>query len=162
NWVEYVPDGSTRSTDSKVFQTEGNWATMPQIDGQNGLFRMSDGTVKPVEESLWNMTERRLVSLRDDGKNAVYMHEKVTDHNSIPKEGEFRDKLPTRPLEAFETRAIDELKKGKELLVETSAGEMRMVGAIRAKEACIACHKSNKVGDLLGAFTYRVDAVSLA
>jgi hypothetical protein len=30
------------------------------------------------------------------------------------------------------------------------------MGSLRAKDSCVSCHRDKKIGDLLGAFTYRL------
>ena len=69
--------------------------------------------------------------------------------------------LETRPLDDFETGAIKKLRGGTKLLTERKGPGLRMVGAILARDDCLACHSGN-AGDLLGAFTYRFTDVAEA
>jgi len=71
----------------------------------------------------------------------------------------------TRGLTAFETRALKELQGGAELTTQRDRRGRTVVGAVRAREECLRCHNSNgqgyQVGDLLGAFSYRLDNAKL-
>lgn len=60
-----------------------------------------------------------------------------------------------RSLDSFEREALTRLQAGESVVVESAPGEIRMLGAIRAKRDCLNCHR-NTQGDLLGAFTYRL------
>ncbi|MEZ6064514.1 MAG: hypothetical protein R3B90_02130 [Planctomycetaceae bacterium] len=64
--------------------------------------------------------------------------------------------VPTRPLDDFETAALERLRGGEDIVVDESRGdEVRMLGSLRAIEQCLNCHSVPK-GTLLGAFTYRL------
>jgi hypothetical protein len=67
--------------------------------------------------------------------------------------------LEPRALTSFEERALVELNAGETASVHTDKTGRFVVGALRAKEDCLQCHKSHKVGDLLGALTYRLKPV---
>jgi hypothetical protein len=62
-----------------------------------------------------------------------------------------------RPLDEFEQRGLDAVREGAEL-VWTREAPTRMFGAIRANATCLDCHPSTQENDLLGAFTYYLDA----
>jgi len=61
----------------------------------------------------------------------------------------------TRPLTAFEQRAVAELKAGEDVAVENNETGHFVVGALRAQEDCLKCH-GGKTGDVLGALSYRL------
>jgi hypothetical protein len=67
-----------------------------------------------------------------------------------------------RALTNFETKAVDELRAGKDVTFEASSdGRTRNVaGAIRATEDCLHCHEQYKVGDLLGALSFQLSEAS--
>lgn len=65
--------------------------------------------------------------------------------------------LPTRPLDRFEEAALKELRRGKDIIVETPADGIRMLGALRNAKQCMKCHGGDR-GDLLGAFSYTLQA----
>jgi len=67
----------------------------------------------------------------------------------------------TRSLTPAEERALDTLRAGKDVVVETSRNRRNVLGALRAQTLCLGCHKGAKVGDLLGAFSYRLDSAKL-
>jgi hypothetical protein len=62
-----------------------------------------------------------------------------------------------RPLDEFERLGLDAVRRG-EALVWTHEAPTRMFGAIRAKRDCLDCHANAREGDLLGAFTYYLNA----
>ena len=64
-------------------------------------------------------------------------------------------KQPTRHLDPFETLGLYALREGRELYVEQTQSEIRMLGAVRATQQCLACHEAQEA-DLLGAFSYRL------
>ena len=55
-----------------------------------------------------------------------------------------------------EQRIPARLQRGEEVISQAQAGGMSAVGAIRATETCLQCHRSKHAGDVLGAFIYRV------
>ena len=69
--------------------------------------------------------------------------------------------LAARPLTAFEERALVELTAGETVAVDANKTGRYVVGALRAKQDCLQCHKSYKTGDLLGALSYRLTPVNL-
>lgn len=63
----------------------------------------------------------------------------------------------TRSLTDFEKTALDEIKAGKNVADQPqNDGTLFIVGAVRAQEACLQCHTGYKVGEALGALTYRL------
>jgi hypothetical protein len=67
----------------------------------------------------------------------------------------------TRALSAFEQRAITDLRTEGDIVVDDSPKRRIVVGALRAQAACLTCHKDYRVGDLLGALSYRLDRARL-
>jgi hypothetical protein len=69
----------------------------------------------------------------------------------------------SRPLTGFETRALVALRRGR--VIVSAPGEepdtLRVVGALRGNGSCLKCHKDRNEDDLLGAFTYTLQAVPL-
>jgi hypothetical protein len=62
-------------------------------------------------------------------------------------------KVPTRQPSEFETGAIEKLRGGEDLVIESRADTVKMVGSIRARQQCLGCHQTER-GALLGAFSY--------
>jgi hypothetical protein len=90
-----------------------------------------------------------LVSLLTDLQPSVF----VLDEMATPP---LTRKATRRPLDEFETRGLEAVRGGEEL-VWTREAPKRMFGAIRASKSCLDCHSAAKEGDLLGAFTYYLD-----
>jgi hypothetical protein len=71
---------------------------------------------------------------------------------NLPRMEELR-KAPTRALDDYEAASLKKLQKGETLVVDQSPKGLRMLGAIRATQQCIACHGGDE-GEMLGAFAY--------
>jgi hypothetical protein len=101
----------------------------------------------------YSIERLELVGLLESATPVVYVP--VRHHVRFATEG-FR----SRELTPFETRALMALRRGRS--IETAEGEqpgaLEVVGALRGDPSCLKCHKENREGDLLGAFTYRLRA----
>jgi hypothetical protein len=104
-----------------------------------------DGPLEPG----YTVTRLELVSLLKYGQPQVY----ILPH-SFPRMDLLGDG-PTRSLDAFEDAALARLQAGEDLVADTAADEVRLVGSIRAVKQCLACHGVER-GEILGAFTYRL------
>jgi hypothetical protein len=65
-----------------------------------------------------------------------------------------------RPLGRFEQRALARLRSANEIVGETTRNGRDIVGAIRATGECTSCHATSAAGDLLGAFSYRLERLA--
>lgn len=66
----------------------------------------------------------------------------------------------SRDLTDFEKTTLTSFRAGKGLAsVGDDSSALQCMGALRAKDSCISCHRDKKPGDLLGAFTYRLAAM---
>ena len=136
-------------------------------------FRKMPGLAEPSSTmERWRVQRLELMSLLRHEEPAVYL----SDH--LPRMDELRD-APTRPLDAFETRALPALQRGADLrfeyspavversgdrsttgsTAEGSSDQIQMLGSIRALKQCTACHAAER-GELLGAFSYTLRRVS--
>jgi len=98
--------------------------------------------VRPV---TWVMDKVELVSLLNDKTEGVYS-----------AEGMRKDflRMKKRDFDSFEASSLPQLRAGEALRVQELPGEVRVLGAIRARADCKTCHAKHEVGSLLGAFTY--------
>jgi hypothetical protein len=96
----------------------------------------------------WKLQRIELVSLLTHEEPGVY----ISEH--LPRMQELGD-AKTRPLDGFETSALDALVRGEDLEVLETESQIRMLGSIRAAKQCLNCHSVER-GDLLGAFSYRL------
>jgi hypothetical protein len=101
---------------------------------------------KMPKTERWKVRTIELVGLAKSKEPVVY----VT--GNLPRMEEL-GKVPTRPLDSFETAGLQILKKGENLSVSQYTGGLRMLGAIRAANNCTSCHGGDE-GQLLGAFSY--------
>ncbi len=103
-----------------------------------------------------------LVSLLKHTPPMVYAQRPplATDKHNVTSQSVRGDASPpgydeTRALDAFEKTALTRLQGGETLVAQMAKnGTLRMLGAVRAQAACIACHDEVKEGALLGAFSY--------
>jgi hypothetical protein len=74
-------------------------------------------------------------------------------HTEKPSAADFK----SRPLTDAENAAVASFRQGRDIVSTSDAsGALLCVGALRARESCVGCHQDKKVGDLLGAFSYRL------
>jgi hypothetical protein len=113
----------------------------------------------------WDIKEVDLIGLLTD--------KPIIHHTPIPASGSKFDikklarEAAVRKANEFEIAAIAKVKHDGVLVTQEGKDEIRMVGALRATQNCLNCHiqrGSNnkdiatpfKVGDVLGALTYRI------
>jgi hypothetical protein len=113
-------------------------------NGWMGRIRTKEG------DEMWKVRQVHLVGLVTHPGPVVYLTEKV------PKMTQPKD-VPTRELDAFETKGLELLRGGQKLSIEKGDKEMRVLGPIYAGNSCVKCHEQK--GQLLGAFTYRLERV---
>jgi hypothetical protein len=101
-------------------------------------------TPEPAEQ--WKLQTVDLVGLLMHDGPVVYAL------SNLPRMDELRE-APTRKLNALESVGLSGLRRGEDLFVRETAGQLRMLGAIRAAKQCTSCYGCER-GDLLGAFSY--------
>ncbi len=94
----------------------------------------------------WAVVRLQLVSLLKHDRPVVY------SSNVLPSMIE-ANRPETRPLTAFEEKALKTLREGDDLVTESSGDRIRMMGSLRAAKQCLECHDAKR-GDLLGAFSW--------
>ncbi len=87
-----------------------------------------------------------LVSLLKFTEPRVYISE------NLPRMDELKD-AGTRQLDAFEQRALADLRKGEDIFTGVGPHSWRALGALRVLKSCLQCHTATE-GELLGAFSY--------
>jgi hypothetical protein len=96
----------------------------------------------------WTLDRLELVSLLKFDTPRVY----VLDH--LPRMDQLSgENSPTRPLDKFETAALERLRTKEDVVVEHTGDQYRMLGSLRAAKQCLDCHSVER-GELLGAFSY--------
>lgn len=104
-------------------------------------------------------------ALRPDGPIAYFVGAVGTDGmtTSAPWHGMNTGPagLTTRPITGFEKESLAAFRDGKDIATARSqSGGLQCIGSLRARDTCVTCHKSKKVGDLFGAFTYHLRPLS--
>ncbi|MBM81946.1 MAG: hypothetical protein CMJ78_15340 [Planctomycetaceae bacterium] len=101
------------------------------------------------EQQEWKVVSSDLVGLLTHDEPVVYL----TDDSFTLED--LAD-IETRDLTVFEKSSLVKLLDGKEIVTDRENEDILMLGAIRASnEKCVDCHDV-EIGDLLGAFTYRL------
>ena len=67
--------------------------------------------------------------------------------------------LQARPLTTFERGALGRLQKGEDVVLQPEGKSLSVVGAVRAKDFCVACHAGYAKGDVLGALSYHLTLI---
>ena len=106
-------------------------------------------TKTPPADPRLRLKRIDLVGLLLHPKPVVYVSDKLPRMEELTA-------APTRPLDGFEAKSIDALRKGESLVLHEENAGLRMVGAIRAATQCTACHEVQR-GELLAAFSYRFE-----
>jgi hypothetical protein len=101
---------------------------------------------KEADAAHWRIESLDLVSLLKHPEPVAY----VSKH--LPRMDELRD-APTRPLDEFEAERLPNVRAGEEISAAYGPRRIRLLGAIRARDACLKCHSVDP-GELLGAFSY--------
>lgn len=101
---------------------------------------------RPKDERIWQVRHVELVSLLKFAEPRVYVS------RDLPKMEELRT-TATRELTKYESSALQQLRSGKDTATDSRLNHIRMLGAIRAGERCLNCHRVHH-GELLGAFSY--------
>ncbi|MGB7328840.1 MAG: hypothetical protein WBD31_28435 [Rubripirellula sp.] len=98
----------------------------------------------------WALDEIQLLSIQND---RVYL---IDDR--IMQMQELSNNTPFRSLDSFEQNAAELLRHSDEdeIVLDEQGDQIRMVGAIRIRDRCLTCHSESEVGDVFGAFTYRL------
>jgi hypothetical protein len=94
----------------------------------------------------WQVQRVELVSLLKHDEPGVYLSE------YLPRMEQLRE-AKTRPLNAFETKALRALRNGEDIEFAATTNSIHMLGAIRAVKQCLNCHQAER-GALLGTFSY--------
>lgn len=118
------------------------------IDFEAHRFTREFDTKQPLGDPPYRLARLELVSLLKHQQPVVYVSE------NLPNMDELRD-VPTRPVTAFEGAALARLRRVEDLVTEDAGNQLKMLGAIRASETCLKCHRVRR-GELLGAFRYEL------
>ncbi len=100
-----------------------------------------------TKEQTWEIHSLDLVGLVMHDTPKVYVSKRLPDMKNL-------NKAPIREMDVFEAEGLEELINGKDLYVRTKAETVRVLGPIRASQACLKCHADAKDGEMLGAFSY--------
>jgi hypothetical protein len=100
----------------------------------------------PKPGLAWKLESLELIGLVIHEKPVAY----VSD--SLPRM-DLLKQAKIRTLDSFEAAGLALLRDGQALVAREEDNRLRLLGAIRATNQCIACHGCER-GELLGAFSY--------
>ena len=156
NWVELAAE----SQSDRHSEAEHSGTKPVTYDVVGEMLSLPDGSTRSVRERVWLLKERQLMGVTAETGPTVYLQSPKNQHELMkPKTGATAEK---RAPDAFETEALAKLKGGEEVALQSSDRELRVLGAIRARQECLSCHSKAEVGSLLGAFTYTLKSKSEA
>jgi Leucine-rich repeat (LRR) protein len=155
-WVELVSEDAPAA--ASVLQKDypqrdsfpGQEATSRPKYDDDAIVLSLPGDRRQVREHVWSLRGMQLVGLVKHKSPTVYVRDDVAGH---PGKDEKPVPAQTRAPDAFESAALAKLRQGTEVVADTTASQMRLLGAIRARQECLSCHEV-EVGRLLGAFSY--------
>lgn len=101
-----------------------------------------------LEKHPWQISRLELVSLLKHDEPLVYVSHHLPDMEHLAD-------APTRPLNAFESSALEKLRTEQDVVIRDGGNKIRMVGSLRAATSCLKCHSVQR-GELLGAFSYDI------
>jgi hypothetical protein len=126
-------------------------------DYMSGLITLANQQTLHATTRQWQLNQHHLVSLT---QSAVYTVSHESRHEAM-KAGQLNSNTAAkRPLDDFELLALERLKNGVDAVSRESGNTLRVFGGIKARKDCLGCHQQNKEGDLLGAFTYKLNLLS--
>ena len=99
---------------------------------------------------LYRLDKLQLVGLLNFETPQVYLSDNLPNMSELVGAD-----FPHRDLDEFEKQALENLTQGDDLYVREDTDGIRMLGAIRSVDACLACHDGG-VNDMLGAFSYKL------
>jgi hypothetical protein len=135
-WGPYVREAGKNKVHNGVRDTMNN--------GWMGALHTPDGN------EMWKVREVYLLGLVKHPEPVVYLTDTVPNMNEAKE-------VPTREPDAFEKDGLETIKGGENLVIEKIDTRMRVLGPIYAGKGCVKCHDQR--GQLLGAFTYRLERV---
>lgn len=126
--------------------------------GQRRLPAMSGLLHKPVEGTPWFVFELELIGVAKHDPPRVFGGGFSMDVFHRPNKETPLRRGPGRPISSEERQALRDLEAGQRLVAHRRGpAGLDVIGAIRAGDECLGCHKNKRAGDMLGAFIYRLE-----
>lgn len=98
------------------------------------------------ENPVWRLDRLELIGLLNHSEPVAYVSDQLPRMDILKQ-------FETRPLDDFETIALERIRWEQDIEISESGSRVRMLGAIRAVKDCLVCHDTTR-GTLLGAFSY--------
>jgi hypothetical protein len=100
----------------------------------------------PDPYDRWEVKSLELMGLILHAEPTVYVSDRLPAMSALRG-------MQTRMPDRFEAFALQVLTRGDDVFVAPVGDGLRMLGAVRSANQCVACHGGGR-GDLLGAFSY--------
>ena len=125
----------------------------PDPQSQSSEAFADEFPVLPNQTELWHISSIELIGLWQRESPAVFEQRPSTGFGNLNSE-----RVPTRNVNLEEARAVLKLQSDAQLVAtfDAETSNIRLIGAIRAKQSCVECHDT-KEGSVLGAFTYLIE-----
>jgi len=126
--------------------------------GERRLPAMSGLLHKPVEGTPWFVADLQLIGVAKHDPPRVFGGGMSMDVFHRPHRDMPLTRSRGRPITAEERQALRDLEAGQRLVTHRRGpAGLQAIGAIRAGDECLGCHKNKRAGDMLGAFVYRLE-----
>lgn len=122
--------------------------------GQTRLPPMARVLSRKIDGTNWYVGNLELIGVAKHDPPRVFESEMSIFHRPSHERPPPSRALSSRAITAWERQALRDLDAGQRLIVEKQEVGLRVVGAIRAGDECLGCHKRKRAGDMLGAFVY--------
>lgn len=122
--------------------------------GQRRIPAMAPLLHKRVKDTDWFVADLELIGLARHDPPRAFGGGLSMDVFHRPSAPAPLKRNPGRPITEGERQALRNLDAGQRLIVVPVGKGLRVTGAIRAGNECLGCHKSERAGDMLGAFVY--------
>lgn len=119
-------------------------------DNKRSPFHPKDVLSEPFGKFSLKLQRLQLVGLLFHAEPVVYVLDTLPELLSAGT-------APTRPLDEFESRGLNQLIEGETIHFERSGATVHMLGALRNAGSCVSCHPG-PTNQLLGAFSYELVA----
>lgn len=120
--------------------------------GMRRLPAMSKILHRQVKDTHWFIAHLELIGVAKHDPPQVFSNEMSIFHR--PDKDMPPPRAMSRAITTWEGEALRNLDAGQDLVVANMGAGLRVVGAIRAGDECLGCHKNKRAGDVLGAFVY--------
>lgn len=141
----FMGHGINRRIPADAWDTRNQYTLEEFFDHELLRQRQAIQQTQPAD-AVWLVKSMQLISLLKHNQPVSYESVHLPNMSELIK-------AKTRSLNEFESSALEQLKRDRNVVIECRENRIQMVGSIRATENCLQCHQVEN-DSLLGAFTY--------